>query len=61
MDKKLLVDRPVFVTGGTGYWGSWSSEVGLSHKSDVVCLVRDLVPQSELSREPYRKGEGCSG
>lgn len=43
-------DRPTFVTGGSGLLGSWLvrrlSEAG----ADVVCLVRDWVPQSELVR-----------
>ena len=43
-------DRPTLVTGGTGLLGSglvgWLVEAG----ADVVCLVRDWVPQSQLVR-----------
>lgn len=42
------LDRPVFVTGGTGLVGSWLVKRLVAAKADVVCLVRDWVPQSEL-------------
>jgi CDP-glucose 4,6-dehydratase len=44
-------DRPVFVTGGTGLVGAWLVRRLIAGKADVVCLVRDWVPQSELVRE----------
>jgi CDP-glucose 4,6-dehydratase len=40
----------VFVTGGTGLLGSWLVKQLLEAGSNVVCLVRDWVPQSELVR-----------
>src|SRR5208283_28319 len=40
-------DRPVFVTGATGLLGSWLVSQLLDAGSNVVCLVRDWVPQSE--------------
>ena len=43
-------DRSVFVTGGTGLLGSWVVKQLLDSGSNVVCLVRDWVPQSELVR-----------
>jgi CDP-glucose 4,6-dehydratase len=43
-------DRPVFVTGGTGLVGSALVEALLQLGSEIVCLVRDWVPQSELMR-----------
>lgn len=43
-------DRPVFVTGGTGLVGSWLVKRLADAGADVVCLVRDWVPQSELVR-----------
>ena len=41
-------DRPVFVTGATGLLGSWLVKHLVFSHADVVCLVRDWVPQSEL-------------
>jgi CDP-glucose 4,6-dehydratase len=41
-------DRPVFVTGGAGLVGSWLVRHLLTLGADVVCLIRDWVPQSEL-------------
>jgi CDP-glucose 4,6-dehydratase len=43
-------DRPVFVTGASGLLGSWLVQRLLRAGADVVCLVRDWVPQSELVR-----------
>ncbi|HXA03649.1 MAG TPA: GDP-mannose 4,6-dehydratase, partial [Bryobacteraceae bacterium] len=43
-------DRSVFVTGATGLLGSWLVKQLLEAGSNVVCLVRDWVPQSELLR-----------
>jgi len=43
-------DRPVLVTGGTGLLGSWLVQRLIKSAANVVCLVRDWVPQSELVR-----------
>lgn len=43
-------DRPVFVTGGSGLLGSWLVRRLVGAGADVVCLLRDWVPQSELVR-----------
>jgi CDP-glucose 4,6-dehydratase len=43
-------DRSVLVTGGTGLLGSWLVKELIDAGSNVVCLVRDWVPQSELVR-----------
>lgn len=43
-------DRPTFVTGGTGLVGSWLLKRLLAEGAEVVCLVRDWVPQSEVVR-----------
>jgi CDP-glucose 4,6-dehydratase len=43
-------DRSVFVTGGTGLLGSWLVKQLVDAGANVVCLVRDWVPQSELVR-----------
>jgi CDP-glucose 4,6-dehydratase len=41
-------DRPVLVTGATGLVGHWLTRRLKEAGADVVCLVRDWVPQSEL-------------
>jgi CDP-glucose 4,6-dehydratase len=43
-------DRPTLVTGGTGLVGTWLVRRLRAVGADVVCLVRDWVPQSELVR-----------
>ncbi len=43
-------DRPVLVTGATGLLGGWLTRRLVDAKADVVCLIRDWVPQSELNR-----------
>lgn len=50
MDKSFWLDRPVFVTGATGLVGGWLVKSLLKAKADVVCLVRDWIPQCELVR-----------
>ena len=44
------LDRPTFVTGATGLVGSWLVRQLVDSGADVVCLIRDWVPQSELVR-----------
>ncbi|MGH8588707.1 MAG: GDP-mannose 4,6-dehydratase [Gammaproteobacteria bacterium] len=41
-------DRPTLVTGATGLVGSWLVSRLLEARADVVCLVRDWIPDSEL-------------
>ncbi len=43
-------DRPTFVTGATGLVGGWLVKSLLAAGADVVCLVRDWVPDCELVR-----------
>ena len=43
-------DRPVLVTGATGLVGAWLTRRLKEAGAEVVCLVRDWVPQSELVR-----------
>ncbi|MCX6008159.1 MAG: GDP-mannose 4,6-dehydratase [Chloroflexi bacterium] len=56
MDKKVVrntsfwQDRPTLVTGGTGLLGGWLIKHLLDSGADIVCLVRDWVPKSELVR-----------
>ena len=50
VDQGFWRDRPTLVTGATGLLGSWLTRSLLASGADVVCLVRDWVPQSELVR-----------
>jgi CDP-glucose 4,6-dehydratase len=43
-------DRPTLITGATGLVGGWLVKRLLAAGADVVCLVRDWIPQSELVR-----------
>lgn len=43
-------DRATLVTGATGLLGSWLTRRLVDEGADVVCLIRDWVPQSELVR-----------
>lgn len=43
-------DRPTLVTGATGLLGGWLVRRLLELDADIVCLVRDWVPRSELVR-----------
>lgn len=48
--KNFWQDRRTFVTGATGLVGAWLVRRLLGAGADVVCLVRDWVPQCELVR-----------
>lgn len=50
VDQGFWRDRPTLVTGATGLLGSWLTRSLAAAGADVVCLVRDWVPQSELVR-----------
>ncbi|HCW51756.1 MAG TPA: sugar dehydratase [Clostridiales bacterium] len=45
--------RPVLVTGGTGFVGSWLVKELVDRGADVVCLVRDHVPRCWLLLSGY--------
>jgi CDP-glucose 4,6-dehydratase len=44
-------DRPTLVTGATGLVGSWVVKQLQQRDADLVCLVRDWVPQSMLVQD----------
>lgn len=50
VNQSFWLDRPTFITGGTGLVGSWLVRKLLESGADVVCLVRDWIPKSELMR-----------
>lgn len=45
------LDRPTFVTGATGLVGGWLVRRLVAEGANVVCLIRDWVPQSALIGE----------
>ena len=49
-NREFWQDRPTLVTGATGLLGGWLVRRLLDAGADVVCLVRDWVPQSEFVR-----------
>jgi CDP-glucose 4,6-dehydratase len=53
LNRGFWLDRPTYVTGGTGLVGSWLVKRLIEAGADVVCLVRDWVPQSEMVRKGW--------
>lgn len=53
LNQGFWLDRPIYVTGGTGLVGSWLIRRLIEAGADVVCLVRDWVPQSEMIRKGW--------
>ncbi|NLE99424.1 MAG: NAD-dependent epimerase/dehydratase family protein [Anaerolineales bacterium] len=54
MAADFWLDRPVFVTGCTGFLGSWLTIALVKAGASVVGLIRDEVPFSELRRSGYQ-------
>ena len=50
LNPNFWLDRRVFVTGATGLLGSWLTAKLIAVGADVVVLIRDWVPESELFR-----------
>lgn len=48
--ERFWQDRPTLVTGATGLVGAWLVKRLLALGADVICLMRDWVPQSEFTR-----------
>ncbi len=53
LNRRFWLDRPTYVTGGTGLVGSWLVKRLIEAGADVVCLIRDWVPQSEMIRKGW--------
>lgn len=49
-DTRFWRDRPTLVTGATGLVGSWLVRRLQGLGADVICLVRDWVPGSDIVR-----------
>jgi CDP-glucose 4,6-dehydratase len=50
MNEAFWKDRPVLITGATGLVGSWLLKRLAAAGAEIVCVVRDWVPQSEAAR-----------
>lgn len=50
LSRSFWQDRRVFITGCTGFLGSWLTAALVKCGADVVGLVRDHVPQAQLFR-----------
>lgn len=50
MNYSFWTHRPVLITGATGLLGSWLVRRLFESHADIVCLVRDWVPRSEIVR-----------
>lgn len=48
-------DKNIFVTGATGLLGSWLVKALVDNNANLVCLVRDIVPKSNLYLNGYYK------
>jgi CDP-glucose 4,6-dehydratase len=55
-ETSFWLDRSTLVTGATGLVGGWLVKRLVERNADVVCLVRDWVPQSELVRAQLLEG-----
>lgn len=53
MTDKFWKDRNVFVTGCTGLLGSWITKALVERGANVIGLIRDLVPKSNLNRSGF--------
>lgn len=53
MGNSYWKDRNVFVTGSTGLLGSWLTRELVDNGANVVALIRDVVPKSQLCRSGY--------
>ena len=49
MSGEFWQDRNVFITGVTGFLGSWLTKKLVKNGANVIGLIRDLVPQSNLN------------
>src|ERR1700759_3652428 len=50
LTREFWESRPVLVTGASGLLGSALVRLLVEANADVVCIVRDWIPQSELVR-----------
>ena len=47
--------KKVFITGATGFIGSWLTKELIDRKAEVTILMRDYTPESSLIKSNYIK------
>ncbi|MFH1055294.1 MAG: GDP-mannose 4,6-dehydratase [Candidatus Altiarchaeota archaeon] len=55
MDDRFWRDRNVFVTGCTGFLGSWLTKALVDRGANVTGLIRDWIPKSNLVLTGYNE------
>ena len=55
MKDKFWEDRKVFVTGCTGLLGSWLTKALVEKGANVIGVIRDLVPKSNLNWSKFNE------
>lgn len=55
MTDKFWKEKNVLVTGCTGLLGSWLTKALVDNKANVIGLIRDTVPKSNLNRSSYNE------
>jgi len=53
MLKNYWKNKNIFITGATGFLGSWLTKYLLEENSNITALVRDWVPKSKLLSDNY--------
>jgi len=53
MNKFYWKNRNIFITGSTGFLGSWMVKYLSATNSNITCLIRDWVPKSELINNKF--------
>ena len=61
MQKSFWLDRPVFVTGGSGLVGSWLVKRLVEAGAEVVCLIRDWYRNPSWCDRHVRARQGRQG
>ena len=46
-------NKNIFITGATGFLGSWLTKYLLENKTNITTLIRDWVPESKLFSSDY--------
>lgn len=54
MGNNFWKDKNVFITGCTGFLGSWLTKALVERGANVVGLIRDLVPRSNLNWSGFK-------